>query len=101
MFRGDPGQVTLAGQSAGSSSALYHLMSPGSAGLFQQLIAQSGSNYSPSLHSITNDEASRFGIEASIAMGCILGDGEDKRLECLQGSYKKKIIKTINSFFDI
>ena len=77
--------MTLVGQSAGSSSALYHLMSPQSQGLFQQIIAQSGSNFSPSLHSITASEAARFGIEASIAMGCVLGDGEDRRLECLQG----------------
>ena len=60
-------------------------MSPQSQGLFQQIIAQSGSNFSPSLHSITASEAARFGIEASIAMGCVLGDGEDRRLECLQG----------------
>ena len=26
----------------------------------------------------------RFGIEASIAMGCVFGDGENQRLECLQ-----------------
>ena len=63
-------------------------MSPQSEGLFQQIIAQSGSNFSPSLHSITASEAARFGIEASIALGCVLGDGEDRRLECLQGRKK-------------
>ena len=77
--------MTLAGQSAGSSSALYHLMSPRSEGLFQRVIAQSGSNFSPSLHSITAREAARFGNEASIALGCVLGDFGDRRLECLQG----------------
>ena len=60
-------------------------MSPLSAGLFHQVIAQSGSNFSPSLHSITADEAARFGNEAAIAMGCVIGDFGDRRLECLQG----------------
>ena len=70
------------GQSAGSSSVLYHLMSPRSEGLFnqvslnmkrslkrkekkaistkeQKVIAESGSNFSPSLHSITASQAAR------------------------------------------
>jgi len=81
-FGGDPKQVTLMGQSAGSSSALYHLMSPRSNGLFHRVIAQSGSNFSPSLHSVTGSEASRFGVEAAVAMGCLFGG--DSRLECLQ-----------------
>ena len=45
-----------------------------------QVIAESGSNFSPSLHSITGAQAARFGAEAAIAMGCLLGD----RLACLQ-----------------
>jgi len=90
-FGGDPGSVTLMGQSAGSSSALYHLMSPRSAGLFHRVIAQSGSNFSPSLHSITGAEAARFGVEASIAMGCLLGG--ERRLQCLQGLSFEKFVR--------
>ena len=74
-------------------------MSPQSEGLFHQIIAQSGSNFSPSLHSITASEAARFGIEASIAMGCVLGDGEDRRLECLQG--KKETMTIIITIMTI
>ena len=90
-FGGNPSQVTLMGQSAGSSSTLYHLMSPRSTGLFNRVIAQSGSNFSPSLHSITGGQASRFGAEAAIAMGCLLGG--DARLECLQGLSMEKFVK--------
>jgi len=85
MFGGDPYQVTLMGQSAGSSSTLYHLMSPRSKGLFQRVIAQSGSNFSPSLHSITGSQAEHFGFEAAVAMGCVLEFSAEARLECLQG----------------
>jgi para-nitrobenzyl esterase len=42
-FGGDPGNVTLAGQSAGGMSVCAQLTSPASAGLFQRAVIQSGS----------------------------------------------------------
>jgi para-nitrobenzyl esterase len=41
-FGGDPGNVTIAGTSAGSQSVSLHLVSPASAGLFHRAIMQSG-----------------------------------------------------------
>ena len=41
-FGGDPGNVTIAGTSAGSQSVSLHLVSPASAGLFHRVIMQSG-----------------------------------------------------------
>lgn len=42
-FGGDPGSVTLFGESAGALSVCAHLTSPGAAGLFQRALLQSGS----------------------------------------------------------
>lgn len=41
-FGGDPDNVTLFGQSAGSHSTCAHLVAPSSAGLFDRVISQSG-----------------------------------------------------------
>ncbi|MFM9370540.1 carboxylesterase/lipase family protein [Streptomyces sp. Da 82-17] len=41
-FGGDPGNVTLFGESAGSYSTCAHLVAPSSAGLFHRVINQSG-----------------------------------------------------------
>jgi para-nitrobenzyl esterase len=41
-FGGDPGNVTIAGQSSGGLSVLAHMISRGSAGLFHRAILQSG-----------------------------------------------------------
>ena len=41
-FGGDPGNVTIAGTSAGSQSVSLHLVAPASAGLFHRAIMQSG-----------------------------------------------------------
>ncbi|PNF42127.1 Esterase FE4 [Cryptotermes secundus] len=43
QFGGDPGNVTLFGQSAGGVSVQYHMLSPMSKGLFHRAIAESGS----------------------------------------------------------
>jgi len=42
-FGGDPDKVTIMGESAGSASVTYHMLSPLSTPLFQQAIAESGS----------------------------------------------------------
>ncbi|CAI5443647.1 unnamed protein product [Caenorhabditis angaria] len=42
-FGGDPGSITLVGESAGAASIVAHLIAPASRGLFQNGILQSGS----------------------------------------------------------
>jgi para-nitrobenzyl esterase len=41
-FGGDPGRLTVGGQSAGAYAALYHALSPVTGPLFKQVITQSG-----------------------------------------------------------
>eukprot|EP00929_Paragymnodinium_shiwhaense_P050685 TRINITY_DN25528_c0_g1_i4.p1 TRINITY_DN25528_c0_g1~~TRINITY_DN25528_c0_g1_i4.p1 ORF type:complete len:433 (+),score=70.75 TRINITY_DN25528_c0_g1_i4:1010-2308(+) len=52
-FRGDPGRVTIMGQSSGGTNVFAHLASPTSQGLFQRAIALSGSS------NITMDQATK------------------------------------------
>ena len=56
-FGGDPDQVTISGQSAGSMSVNTLVASPLAAGLFNKAIAQSGGNFSRGNSSKSNAEA--------------------------------------------
>jgi para-nitrobenzyl esterase len=64
-FGGDPGNVTIFGQSAGGGSVVSHLVSPLSEGLFHRAIIQSGT-FGVSLYgsSTTLADAEAWGIEA-------------------------------------
>ncbi|WP_216892039.1 carboxylesterase/lipase family protein [Nocardia alni] len=70
-FGGDPGKVTLFGQSAGATIAGGVLVTPGAAGLFQRVIMQSGSGlgaFSPEQAArVTHAAADALGIEATVA----------------------------------
>jgi len=66
-FGGDPDNVTIAGQSAGGLSVLAHLVSPGSRGLFQRAIVQSGAF---ALNQVPLAAAETFGTQFATAVGC-------------------------------
>src|SRR5581483_5381287 len=77
QFGGDPHNVTIAGQSAGGVSVLAHLVSPGSRGLFQRAIVQSGAF---ALTQLSLADAEAFGRSFASKAGC-----PDQRAQCLRG----------------
>jgi len=75
-FGGDPGDVTIAGQSAGGVSVLAHLVSPGSRGLFERAIVESGAF---ALNQIPLSNAEAFGESFADKVGCA-----DQSAACLR-----------------
>lgn len=74
-FGGDPGNVTLAGQSAGARSVCAQLAAPAARGLFHRAITQSGACDNPVP---TLPEAQAFGERATADLGCAdAGDAAD------------------------
>jgi para-nitrobenzyl esterase len=76
-FGGDPGNVTIFGESAGGTSVCSHLVAPGSAGLFEKAIVQSaectGRNWSPgppTWFPLPRSEREQHGLEIAAEVGC-------------------------------
>ena len=76
-FGGDPGNVTIFGESAGGTSVCSHLVAPGSAGLFQKAILQSaqctGRKWSPgppTWFPLPRSEREQHGLEVAAEIGC-------------------------------
>ncbi|MGV0626130.1 carboxylesterase/lipase family protein [Mycolicibacter minnesotensis] len=65
-FGGDPGKVTIAGESAGGMSVCDHLAAPDSAGLFRSAIIQSG----PCQAQVQVPEAQQISREYTRSVGC-------------------------------
>src|SRR5262249_50239486 len=67
QFGGNPYNVTIAGQSAGGLAVLAHLVSPGSRGLFQRAMVESGT-FALTQQSLANAES--FGKTFASNAGC-------------------------------
>lgn len=89
-FGGDPENVTIFGESAGSADVCYHVASPGSRGLFQRAISQSGGC---TMRSIGAEQtiavAAPKMIAYGVASGCPEGEGQ---LDCLREAPVEKLL---------
>nr|WTB28384.1 carboxylesterase family protein [Streptomyces sp. NBC_00830]WTB35698.1 carboxylesterase family protein [Streptomyces sp. NBC_00830] len=95
-FGGDPGSVTLFGESAGALSICAHLTSPTAVGLFQRAVLQSGSCLmsfprgalgpgTPAYEPFASQrDVQTAGAQAARQLGCTAGGG-DEVLACLRG----------------
>jgi para-nitrobenzyl esterase len=82
-FGGDPGNVTIFGESAGAADVCYHVASPRSQGLFHRAVSQSGGCTWTDLPAAT-DEAKAAGMRAfAAAVGCD-HDDDTAALACLR-----------------
>ncbi|XP_013868296.1 acetylcholinesterase [Austrofundulus limnaeus] len=68
-FGGDPMKVTIFGESAGSASVGFHILSPGSQSFFQRAVMQSGSPNAP-WSTISQSEARDRALMLAGLLGC-------------------------------
>ncbi len=85
-FGGDPGNVTIFGESAGAGSVCMHTVSPGSRGLFHRAVSESGgcTSSGPTDRAALNTQIEQFGAQR----GC-QGAGS---LECLRGKAVTELV---------
>ena len=99
-FGGDPGKVTIAGESAGSASVTAQVASPLSKGLFRAAIAESGSvlgNLSPQPLSVAEDAGVKFA--ATIGAKSLADLRKISADSLLQWTAKTRFPVTVDGYF--
>lgn len=82
-FGGDPGRVTIFGESAGGMSVMWHLVSPMSKGLFHAAIMESGTSAASFFFQPYKEAASYYEDTAKI-LKCPAEGGATVQLRCLR-----------------
>lgn len=95
-FGGQPGQVTLFGNSAGAMGACIHLVSPGSAGLFHRAILQSGPCFLAGTQ--TPEQARQHADAMAARVGCPTGPGQ---LACLRSVPAQALVAAAPDALDL
>lgn len=91
-FGGDPGNVTIFGESAGSADVCYHVASPRSRGLFHRAISQSGGCTWGELTEATGDDKVASMEAFTAAVGCDEEQAEGDVAACLRGLSTEEIM---------
>jgi para-nitrobenzyl esterase len=90
QFGGDPGNVTLAGTSAGADSVGLHLISPGSGGLFHRAIVESGY---PTVRWTTHAEGAAQADAFAAALGCT---DPSQVLACMRSKTRDQVLLALS-----
>jgi para-nitrobenzyl esterase len=88
-FGGDPGNVTIFGESAGGISGCAQLVSPAAAGLFEKAITESGPCTLPAL-SVATAEAEGSALAAKLGCGAVVG-----QLACMRSKPEQQVIEAM------
>ncbi|KAI8498415.1 hypothetical protein Bbelb_236170 [Branchiostoma belcheri] len=92
-FGGDPQKVTLFGESSGGTSVAFHLLSPGSSGLFLRAILQSGTALI-TWGRDTKDAAYEKTTKIAKAVGCPTDQGKAKMVECFRNKDGQQLVSS-------
>jgi para-nitrobenzyl esterase len=91
-FGGDPGNVTVFGESAGGLAILFNAVSPGAKGLFHKAILESGVSAAAQT---PIEAAEKIGTDFATAIGC-----EDQTASCMRGKSVDDIIAKAGRFLN-